>query len=150
MNIPAFFIFWASLAVVKTTKVWKCTISTWTWGLNLHFEVLVNNTQVIVAYSCLLCLVVNWVIILIQIIHRRILVWRRSSNFFSWRLPPILCLAEGEFALSLDRWQYQWFSSNFSMRIGTWTRQFLTPWKCLFTLFKSCCHCIFKWRRILF
>lgn len=98
---------------------------------------------------CLLSLIVYGVVVLIQVIQRRVLVGRWTWYFSGWRIPPVLGLTEGVFAFSFDDGEHQWLSSDFGKFVRSWTWQFLTSSQCLFTFWKSSSHGIFLWLRKL-
>ena len=56
-----------SFILVKSTKIREGAIGTWSWGLNLHLPVLIDNGFVVVSDLGLLCLVVYGVVVLIQV-----------------------------------------------------------------------------------
>ena len=64
---------------------------------------LVNDALVIVANSRLLGLIVYGVIVLIEVIHWYILVWRWCCYLLGRCHPPVLGFTEGILAFGLDR-----------------------------------------------
>ena len=122
-----------SFLSIETTEIREGTVCTWSWGFNLHLPVLIDDGFIVVSNLGLLGLIVYRIVVLIQIIQRCVFVRWWRGNFSGWWVPSILSLAETVLAFSFDVRLNQCRSSYFSMRVWSWSWQFLTSSQSLFS-----------------
>lgn len=145
-----FFCFSNGSFLVEAAEIRESAVSARTRSLDLHLEVLVNNARFVLPDFCLLGLVVHRVVVLIQVVQRRVLVRRGSRDFSGWRIPSVLGLAETVLALSLDRREYQCLTSDFGILVRSRSWQFLASRQSLLTFWKLSSHGIFlRLRKLL-
>ena len=115
----------SSLLLIEACEVRECTVGTWAWRLDLHLEMLINNTLIIISNSGLLCLVIYRIMVLIQVIQRFIRIWTGCSVFPGWWIPSVISLAKTKFALRFNIRLDQQLSSHLRMRVRSWSWQSL-------------------------
>ena len=80
--------------VVESTEVGESSICSWTRSFDLHLEMLINDTFVVVSNPCLLGFIVYRVVIFVEIIHWIVFVRRRRVHLSGGWIPPVLGLAK--------------------------------------------------------